>query len=129
MLMDAKNWIFFSPEITPTHIVPEWYFLPQYAILRRCRKKTGGVILMAIFLFSFFFLGFFNKVIFKRLKVDVKLRVYIFVFLIFLTKFIQLMCLGALVAEFPVGELSMFFLIIHLISLYGLSCLNYLIPC
>ena len=31
---------------TPPHIVPEWYFLPYYAILRAVPDKLGGVILM-----------------------------------------------------------------------------------
>ena len=33
---------------TPRHIVPEWYFLPYYAILRSVPWKTGGVILMVL---------------------------------------------------------------------------------
>ena len=32
--------------MTPAHIVPEWYFLPFYAILRAVPRKLGGVILM-----------------------------------------------------------------------------------
>jgi len=32
--------------VTPPHIVPEWYFLPFYAILRAVPDKLGGVILM-----------------------------------------------------------------------------------
>ena len=32
--------------MTPTHIVPEWYFLPFYAILRAIPNKLGGVIAM-----------------------------------------------------------------------------------
>jgi ubiquinol-cytochrome c reductase cytochrome b subunit len=36
-----------SDRITsPVHIVPEWYFLAQYAILRRVPSKGAGVILM-----------------------------------------------------------------------------------
>jgi ubiquinol-cytochrome c reductase cytochrome b/c1 subunit len=30
--------------VTPTHIVPEWYYLPFYAILRAIPSKLGGVI-------------------------------------------------------------------------------------
>jgi ubiquinol-cytochrome c reductase cytochrome b subunit len=30
--------------VTPTHIVPEWYFLPFYAILRAIPDKLGGVL-------------------------------------------------------------------------------------
>jgi len=31
---------------TPAHIVPEWYFLPFYAILRAVPDKLGGVLMM-----------------------------------------------------------------------------------
>jgi len=34
--------------VTPTHIVPEWYFLPYYAVLRSFPDKTTGVIAMAL---------------------------------------------------------------------------------
>ncbi len=53
-------WIFFAPNylghainyqeanplVTPAHIVPEWYYLPFYAILRAVPDKLGGVIAM-----------------------------------------------------------------------------------
>lgn len=35
-----------NPMVTPAHIVPEWYFLPFYAILRAVPDKLGGVIAM-----------------------------------------------------------------------------------
>jgi ubiquinol-cytochrome c reductase cytochrome b subunit len=35
-----------DPMVTPPHIVPEWYFLPFYAILRAIPSKLGGVIAM-----------------------------------------------------------------------------------
>ena len=40
------NYIEADPLITPAHIVPEWYFLPFYAILRAVPDKLGGVIAM-----------------------------------------------------------------------------------
>jgi len=40
------NYIPANPLVTPAHIVPEWYFLPFYAILRAVPDKLGGVILM-----------------------------------------------------------------------------------
>ena len=46
MLGDAANYIPADPLVTPTHIVPEWYFLPFYAILRAVPDKLGGVIAM-----------------------------------------------------------------------------------
>ena len=32
--------------MTPEHIVPEWYMLPFYAILRAIPNKFGGVLAM-----------------------------------------------------------------------------------
>ena len=40
------NFIEANPLQTPPHIVPEWYFLPFYAILRAVPSKLGGVILL-----------------------------------------------------------------------------------
>ena len=42
----ADNYIPANPLVTPPHIVPEWYFLPFYAILRAIPNKLGGVIAM-----------------------------------------------------------------------------------
>jgi len=60
--------VFFAPEylalpinnepanslVTPPHIVPEWYFLPFYAILRALPNKLGGVALTALSLVVLF---------------------------------------------------------------------------
>jgi NADH/F420H2 dehydrogenase subunit C len=40
------NYIRANPIATPAHIVPEWYFLPFYAILRSIPNKLGGVLAM-----------------------------------------------------------------------------------
>ncbi|WP_448204318.1 cytochrome b [Azospirillum sp. sgz302134] len=40
------NYIPANPLVTPAHIVPEWYFLPFYAILRAIPDKLGGVLAM-----------------------------------------------------------------------------------
>ncbi|MBD8876063.1 cytochrome b/b6 [Roseibium polysiphoniae] len=40
------NYIEANPLVTPAHIVPEWYFLPFYAILRAVPDKLGGVLAM-----------------------------------------------------------------------------------
>jgi ubiquinol-cytochrome c reductase cytochrome b subunit len=40
------NYIPANPLVTPAHIVPEWYFLPFYAVLRAVPDKLGGVLLM-----------------------------------------------------------------------------------
>jgi ubiquinol-cytochrome c reductase cytochrome b/c1 subunit len=43
-LGDADNYIPANPGVTPAHIVPEWYYLPFYAILRSIPNKLAGVI-------------------------------------------------------------------------------------
>ena len=42
----ADNYIEANPLSTPSHIVPEWYYLPFYAILRAIPSKLGGVVAM-----------------------------------------------------------------------------------
>jgi ubiquinol-cytochrome c reductase cytochrome b subunit len=49
----ADNYIPANPAVTPSHIVPEWYYLPFYAILRAItfnirpiNSKLGGVLVM-----------------------------------------------------------------------------------
>ena len=46
ILGHSDNYIKANPMVTPAHIVPEWYFLPFYAILRAVPDKLGGVLLM-----------------------------------------------------------------------------------
>ncbi len=54
-LSNADNYIEANPLQTPAHIVPDWYYLPFYAILRSIPSKLGGVTAMfsAILLFAF----------------------------------------------------------------------------
>ena len=40
----ADNYIPANPTVTPSHIVPEWYYLPFYAILRAIPNKLAGVL-------------------------------------------------------------------------------------
>jgi len=46
VLGHSDNYIPANPLVTPPHIVPEWYFLPFYAILRSIPDKLGGVVAM-----------------------------------------------------------------------------------
>jgi quinol-cytochrome oxidoreductase complex cytochrome b subunit len=46
-LNHPDNYIKANPLVTPTHIVPEWYLLTFYAILRSIPDKLGGVVCMA----------------------------------------------------------------------------------
>ena len=54
-LLDADNYNMANPLVTPAHIVPEWYLLPFYAILRAIPNKLVGVLALggAIVLLAF----------------------------------------------------------------------------
>jgi ubiquinol-cytochrome c reductase cytochrome b/c1 subunit len=51
---EPDNYIQANPLQTPPHIVPEWYFLPFYAILRSIPDKLTGVLAMFSSLFILF---------------------------------------------------------------------------
>lgn len=53
------NYIPANPDQTPTHIVPEWYFLPFYAILRSVPNKLAGVALLLLSLLVLLVFPFF----------------------------------------------------------------------
>lgn len=58
---EPDNYIPANPLVTPPHIVPEWYFLPFYAILRSVPDKLGGVVLMFGSIFVLFVLPWLDK--------------------------------------------------------------------
>jgi ubiquinol-cytochrome c reductase cytochrome b subunit len=60
-LMEPANNIPANPMQTPTHIVPEWYFLPFYAILRSVPNLVGGVVAMGLSVMMFAFMPFLDR--------------------------------------------------------------------
>ena len=54
------NYLPANPMSTPAHIVPEWYFLPFYAILRSIPDKLGGVVAMLGAILVLFLIPFIN---------------------------------------------------------------------
>ena len=54
------NYIPADPIHTPKHVVPEWYFLPFYAILRSIPRKTAGILGMLGSILILLTLPFFN---------------------------------------------------------------------
>ena len=60
VLGHPDNYIPADPMQTPAHIVPEWYFLPFYAILRSIPNKLGGVAGMFGALIILFLIPFLN---------------------------------------------------------------------
>ena len=58
---EPDNYIPADPLVTPPHIVPEWYFLPFYAILRSVPDKLAGVILMFSAVFVLFVVPWLDR--------------------------------------------------------------------
>jgi len=54
------NYIMANPDSTPEHIVPEWYFLPFYAILRSIPDKLFGVLALLCSIVALAALPFFH---------------------------------------------------------------------
>lgn len=48
LLNHPDNYIPADPLQTPAHVIPEWYFLPFYAILRSIPHKAAGIICMGL---------------------------------------------------------------------------------
>ncbi len=60
-LGDPDNYIPANPLSTPEHIVPEWYFLPFYAILRSIPDKLFGVLAMGASILILFILPWLDR--------------------------------------------------------------------
>jgi len=68
ILGEPDNFIMANPISTPAHIVPEWYFLFAYAILRSVPNKLGGVVGIFAALALLLIIPILNKRTFKGNK-------------------------------------------------------------
>jgi ubiquinol-cytochrome c reductase cytochrome b subunit len=67
--MHPANYEMANCLVTPPHIVPEWYFLPFYTILRVVPNKTLGILAMGGSILILFTLPFFGTIQYKRTKI------------------------------------------------------------
>jgi ubiquinol-cytochrome c reductase cytochrome b subunit len=110
LLGDSENYVMANPMQTPPAIVPEWYLLPFYAILRSIPNKLLGVIAMfsaLLIIMSMIFLDT-NKMRGFQYRPVSKVAFYSFVAI-----FIGLMILGARHVESPYIELGQTFTLIY----------------
>jgi ubiquinol-cytochrome c reductase cytochrome b subunit len=110
VLGDSDNYIMANPMQTPAAIVPEWYLLPFYAILRSIPNKLLGVIamfsaLLSIMLLPITDLGRSKGFQFRPLN---KIAFWIFV-----ANFFMLFSLGAKHVESPFIELGQICTVIY----------------
>jgi ubiquinol-cytochrome c reductase cytochrome b subunit len=108
------NYIAANALVTPLHIVPEWYFLPYYAILRSIPDKLGGVLAMGGAMAIFFFKGLIDNSLPQALYFRPFLDL---IFFFFLLVFIFLKILGGLPIEEPFASISQNMALIYFIYL------------
>nr|ASW34453.1 cytochrome b [Mycocalicium subtile] len=130
VLGDSENYVMANPMQTPAAIVPEWYLLPFYAILRSIPNKLLGVIAMFAAILCLLTLPFTDL---SKLR-GTQFRPYSKIaFFIFVANFLILMQLGAKHVESPFiefGQLSTalyfsyFVIIVPVISLLENSLMD-----
>jgi ubiquinol-cytochrome c reductase cytochrome b subunit len=122
-LGDSENYIMANPMQTPPAIVPEWYLLPFYAILRSIPNKLLGVIAMFSAILVILILPITDLGRSKSLQFRPLSKI---VFWIFVANFLILQQLGAKHVESPFiefGQISTilyfghFIIIVPLVSL------------
>ena len=101
----TDNYIPANPLVTPTHIVPEWYFLPFYAILRSIPNKLLGVLIMLGSILVLLLLPFIFKFEVKSLIFRPLSRYFFWIFFFIC---ILLGWLGSMPASEPYVFLSQF---------------------
>lgn len=82
----ADNYIPANPLVTPAHIVPEWYLLPFYAILRAIPDKFGGVLAMGGAIAVLFILPWLDTSKVRSMRYRPQMRTQFIIFV--------LVCLG-----------------------------------
>jgi len=110
VLGDSENYVMANPMQTPPAIVPEWYLLPFYAILRSIPNKLLGVIAMfaaILIIISMIFLDLSKSRGFQYRPLS-KLFFYYFIAI-----FVGLMILGAKHVESPYIELGQIFTLLY----------------
>jgi ubiquinol-cytochrome c reductase cytochrome b subunit len=123
ILGHSDNYILANPLVTPAHIVPEWYFLPFYAILRSIPNKLGGVIAMVGAILVLILLPFINT---SNVRSSKFRPLFSLVYWFLVSDFLLLGWLGQKPVEDPyifIGMVSTFlyfFILIFLIPLIGL---------
>jgi ubiquinol-cytochrome c reductase cytochrome b subunit len=116
------NYIEANPMKTPLHIVPEWYFLPFYAILRSIPNKIGGVIAMFASLIVMLTIPFTNS---SEIRSTAFRPIFKICYWLLVVAFFLLGWVGQMPVEYPyteIGVVSMiyyFFFFIIIIPFLG----------
>jgi len=118
----SDNFILANSLVTPAHIVPEWYFLPLYAILRSVTNKLLGVALIGLAIICIFLLPYFCKNFIIRSGAF--RPIYGFIVAIFFVICLFLGWIGSLPVMSPyleVGQLTTFFYFVMIFYIFPFS--------
>lgn len=130
VLGDSENYVMANPMQTPPAIVPEWYLLPFYAILRSIPNKLLGVIAMFSAILILLAMPFTDLSRYRGIQFRPLSKI---AFFIFVANFLILMQLGAKHVESPFIEFgqistvlyfSHFLIIVPLVSLFENSLIE-----
>jgi len=119
----SDNYIPANPLVTPAHIVPEWYFLPFYAILRSIPDKLGGVVAMVAAILVLLLLPILNT---SEIRSSKFRPIYGIAYWFLVSDFLLLGWIGQKPVESPYIEIGMgatffyFFFLLILIPIIGL---------
>jgi len=104
VLGHSDNYIPANPLVTPPHIVPEWYFLPFYAILRSIPDKLGGVAAMISAILVLLLIPVIN---FSEVRSSKFRPIYAFFYWFLVSDFLLLGWIGQKPVESPYIEVGM----------------------
>lgn len=109
LLGDVENYIKANPLVTPVHIMPEWYFLFAYAILRAIPNKLGGVIALVSSILVLLVIPFLHTSRIKSINFKPLSKIF---YWLFMANFIFLTWIGSKPVEDPfilIGQISSIF--------------------
>jgi len=119
----SDNYIEANPLVTPPHIVPEWYFLPFYAILRSIPDKLGGVVAMVSAILTLLLLPIINT---SKVRSSKFRPIYNIAYWFLVSDFLILGWIGQKPVESPFIEIGMgatffyFFFLLVMIPVIGI---------
>jgi quinol-cytochrome oxidoreductase complex cytochrome b subunit len=119
------NYVEGNPMVTPAHIVPEWYFLPYYAVLRSIPDKLLGVVAFGGSLAVWLLLPFLHTSNVRSSLFRPLFRVFYWVFIL---DFVILGWIGGNLAESPyleIGQIATaYYFVFPLVIVPGLGILE-----
>jgi ubiquinol-cytochrome c reductase cytochrome b subunit len=117
ILGDSENYVMANPMQTPAAIVPEWYLLPFYAILRSIPNKLLGVVAMFAAILILLILPLVDLSRSRGMQFRPLSKVF---FYVFIANFLLLLQLGAKHVESPFIEFGQLSTILYFLYFLGI---------